>query len=289
MKITIRNHTRFESPIQLVAAVAILSPMSVQAAAPVYFDLGGLLLYGALYLIGLIILLAVVIFSKDKLASSWLFAAYVVGPLLYVGVNITVKSIQNKQASKEVADGEQKNLNAFGAYCKARKQIIHTKVKPENDVALAVRIDKEFTGINWQFNAYPIFEHMHRNLNMCEKTGVKILEGAYDGLYSAEKRGYEPEVRRYLACTKENWTVVNEFQSRYELRLGEASRKDPVPWGSAGGRWMSASSMRIIDRTTGAVLAEDTMYFLRYETGVGGCPSGIAQLSELMTGVFGTP
>lgn len=277
MKTPIKNHTRFASPIQLLAAVAISLPMSVQAAAPIYFDIGGLLLFGALYVLGLIIFLIVMSSAKQKLVSQ-LFAVYVIGPVLLLGVGVLTNSVQNKQTSRAIEDGEQKNLNAFKAYCKPRKQTIHAKVTPGNDVSLAVRIDKNFTGINWEFNANPIIEHMHSDLDMCKKSGVKILEGAYDG-----------EVRRYLVCTKENWTVVSEFQSRFELRLGEASRTDTVPWGGKQGRWMSASSIRIVDRSTGAVLAEDTMYILSNKTGVGGCPSGLAQLSELMTGVFGTP
>lgn len=286
------RRTRAGSATCALAFTGILLPLSAQAAGPVYFDLGGLVLYSALYLLGLIIFPIVIATSKDKRMSSWIFAAYVIGPVLYIGIITQTNSIHNKQVMAEMVeinDGEQKNLDAFGTYCKARQKTIHSKVKPPGDISLAVRIDKNFTGIKWQFNAYPISRHMQRNPDACEKTGVKTLEEIYDGAYSEEKKKYEREIRRYSMCTSEKWTVTAESQSRYELVLGETSRTDPVPWGGSDGRRMSASSVRIIDRSTGEVLAEDTMYFLNYGNGEAGCPSGLPQLSALVTEVFSPP
>ncbi|MES2279774.1 MAG: hypothetical protein V4573_04075 [Pseudomonadota bacterium] len=281
------KNTRVILASHVLAVIGIFFPMSVQAA-PIYFGFEWLVIYGVIYVVGLIFFVFAIGFSKNKRVLSWLFGAYVIGPLLYAGISIRSNSMQNQQVLKEVEDVQKKNLDAFTEYCKAREKIVHAKVKPVDDVSLAVRIDRNFTGANSQFNAHALFEYMGRNPDACKKIGLKSLEGGYR-LYSAEKKGYEPEVRRYLACTREKWTVIDKSESRYELVLGETSKKEPVLWREKGGRGMATSSVRILDRSTGVVLAEDTMYFLGHDTGEAGCPSGLPQLSELISGVFGTP
>lgn len=271
-------------------AVWLFIPLKSEAAAPVYFDLGGLILYGALYLLGLVAFPFVIGFSKEKAAKkfwSWSFAVYVIGPVAYIFVDVKINSMRNARIKEEVKVGEQRNLEAFGNYCKGRTRIVHSRAPQQDGVSLSVRIEKNFTGVQWEFNAYPLFEYLGNKRDLCARTGVTVLEGVYDGAYSKERNGYEKEVRRYAMCTKDKWTVTPEIQSRYELVLGRTGHKDPVPWGGEGGRWMSNSSIQIVDRLTGNVLAEDTMYFLRYDTGKGGCPAGMEQLSDLLAEVFG--
>lgn len=272
------------------SAVLWLASPACWAGTTPPFDIGGLILYGALYLFGLVVFPFVIGCSKEKKAKrfwSWLLAVYVVGPATYIFAEIKSKEMRNARIADEVKAGQQKNLEAFGNYCKERKRIVHSKGPQEGGVSLLVRIEKDFTGVRWQFNAYPLFEYFGKHPNVCGQTGVKVLEGLYDGAYSKERNGYEKEVRRYAMCTNERWAVIPEVQSRFELVLGQTGSKDSVPWGGAGSRWMSKSSVQIVDRLTGKILAEDTMYFLRYDTGEGGCPEGISQLSDLLAEVFG--
>jgi hypothetical protein len=271
-------------------AIVLFIPLNSEAAAPVYFDLGGLILYGALYLLGLLVFPFLIGFSKKKAAKkfwSWSFAVYVIGPVAYIFAEVKLNSMRNARITEELRVGEQRNLEAFGKYCTGRTPIVHSRAPQQDGVSLAVRIEKNFTGVQWKFNAYPLFEYLGNKRDLCSRTGVTVLEGVYDGAYSKEKNGYEKEVRRYAVCTKDKWAVIPEIQSRYELVLGRTGRKDPVPWGGEGGRWMSNSSIQIVDRVTGNILAEDTMYFLRYDTGEGGCPAGLEQLSNLLVEVFG--
>jgi len=163
---------------------------------------------------------------------------------------------------------------------------VNARVTAGADSSLLIRQEKGFTGVGWQFNAFPVHEYMVKNREICDKTGLGHLEGIYNGQYVPEKKGYEREVRLYAICRDEKWRTLTDSQSRYELVLGESSEKKTVPWGSEGGRWMSKSSVRLIDTKTGATLAQDTMYFLRYESGDGGCPNGLDQIASLVAEVF---
>ena len=264
----------------------MLAAGNCHAAAPVYFDLGGLILYGALYLLGLLILLAAIAFSKKRAVWSLLVLAYVTVPVAYVFLSASAQRTRNDRILEEARVGEAKNVEAFATYCKDRDRIVNTRVAPTADTSLLIRQEKGFTGVAWQFNAFPIHEYMMKNREICEKTGLGHLEGIYDGQFVPEKRGYEREVRLYGMCRAEKWRTSTEAESRYELVLGESSERKTVPWGDDGGRWMSKSSVRLIDTKTGATLAKDTMYFLRYESGDGGCPNGLEQLASLIAEVF---
>lgn len=178
--------------------------------------------------------------------------------------------------------GEAKNIEAFSVYCKDRNRMVNSSVAAGADSSLLIRHEKGFAGVRWQFNAFPVLEYMMKHREICEKTGLGHLEGIYDGQYVPEK-GYEREVRSYSMCRAEKWRTLTESQSRYELVLGESSERKTAPW---GGSWMSKSSVRLIDTNTGATMAQDTMYFLRYDSGDGGCPNGLEQIASLVAEVF---
>ena len=269
-----------------VAAVCMLAAESCHAAAPVYFDIGGLILFAALYILGLLALLAAVVFSKKRLTWLLCLVVYVAAPVVWFFIAGSLAKSRNAAVHEDVQQGEAKNRDAFASYCKDRRRVVHTRVEPALDDSLLIRVEPGFTGTHWQFNAFPVNEYLAKNPKICETTGLTRLEGIYEGRHVPEKRGYEQEVRLYKMCSAEKWRTATEPVSRYELVLGESAEKKPVPWGSEGGRWMSRSSIRVVDRQTGAILAEDWMYFLRYETGQGVCPDGMAQLASLLTDVF---
>ncbi len=240
---------------------ALLFTQDSAAAAPLYFDLGGLILYGSMYLLGLIVLPLLIVLSKEsshKRFLSWTFVAYIVVPVALVSSVRLFNNIRNERILEETRNREIQNREAFGKYCKDGKRIIYSRAQHSNDASLVVHIEKNFNGNKVQFNAFQLFNFMRKNILLCQITGLRSLEGIYDGKYSAEKKGYEKEIRRYI-CTNEKWLVDSEIQSRYELRLGETGRKVPAPSGKGGGHWMADSSIRIVDRSTGQTLAEDTM------------------------------
>jgi hypothetical protein len=197
---------------------------------------------------------------------------------------------ENDRRKEQAIIEEQKNLEAFGNYCKGRKQVIHRKISEENGVSVLVRLvfTEENSHLNlWHFSADRLFEYFGKEPNICARLGVKILEGVFPGKYIKEEKRREYEVLRFAMCTKEGRTLIPEVDARFELVIGQTGKKDRAPWPPTFSRWMSRSSVHIADRVTGEILAEDTMYFLGRDTGVGGCPNAMEQLSDLLVAVFG--
>lgn len=257
------------------------------AAAPVYFDIGGLFLYGFLYLLGLLIIPAVAAMVTKKKAVGFVVL------FVYLGVPVAAFFIlearfqdNNERAFKEMKLGQMQNAKAFANYCKDRKRVVNARVAPGADHSLLIRFESGFTGAVPDFNASQVRTQMGSNkARPCGKTSLAYIEGVYDARYVPEKKGYEREVRLYKMCSDEDASVVPQARSRYELVLGESRDRQQVPWGAGG--WMSRSSMRLVDKQTGVTLAEDAMYFLRYDSaGEDGCPQGMTQITSLITDVF---
>lgn len=243
--------------------------------------------YLIFYFIGLIaFMLFLLLFNNGESKRIWrkVFAVFVIAPIslfLFSGVQ---QSRNTEKFLKKWEAEKQSDLDAFGKYCKGRVRTIHVRNPQDGGVSVFVRLTKDFPGT---VNDYRLFLYLGKKRELCARTGVKTLEGLSDGAYSREKQGYEKEVRRYAMCTGEKWKIVPEVTSRYELVLGQKTQEVTSPWGVQHGSWMSSSSIQLIDRSTGIVLAEDVMYFHRYETGEAGCPEGTEQLANLLLEVFG--
>ncbi|GLR12086.1 hypothetical protein GCM10007907_08760 [Chitinimonas prasina] len=192
--------------------------------------------------------------------------------------------MSREREQKESEAGKQKNLEAFGRYCKGGKQVIYDRVPAKEELSIFVRIEKKFMGDEIEWGAHSYDEYFNAMSDLCKKTGIVYMEGMYSS-YNKAKKGFDIEFRRHPICARagEEWVVGSEIQSRYELVLGQTGRKDPAPWRGS----LASSSIQIMDRQTGRVLAEDDMYFLSGHPSGADCPWGGGQLSELLVKVFG--
>lgn len=259
------------------------------------FDLGGLVVGVVVYLLGLLMLLGLTLKFRN-LWSVLLVVGYLgVAALGVIGAQgqVDEERARSDQRLRESAAGEQANQDAFARFCEGgqRRLLATTAVAPgapEADASLSVRIEPAFTGQIPEFNAGQIAIALQRERGRCGPTGLRFIEGAYHFADAAQK-GTGKTYRRFAACQPDQsggGEGVEALQARYELVLGETASKAPVPWGADRGNWMSRSSVRMLDRETGKVLAEDTLHFLRYESGGAGCPEGTRQLAELIRDVF---
>ncbi len=282
---------RFYSHLRLAALLPVL-PSCCLAGTSAPFDVGALILLVGGYVVGLIVLLFLVgAFRSNRFRVA--LVVYIVAPVAWIAIEVNVNNRRNSRILAETEAGEKANEQAFSQYCKDRQRRVFATAHPETgrqegDRAVYVRFDSNFTAGSTPFKAGNIAYYLQLNPTKCVQTGLLALEGQYDGAY-VEGKGRTPEIRRYDACTKDQGKIVPAAKARYELVLGETGRKDKVPWGGAGGRWMSRTSVRVVDRKDASTLAEDTLYFLRYESGVGGCPKAEEQLVELLSSVFGLP
>lgn len=273
-----------------LAALLLALPSCCLAAPSPPFDVGALIIWVSGYFVGLIVLLVSALRSKRFRVA---LAVYVIAPVVWIAIEVIANNRHNAKVLAETEAGEKANEQAFSRYCKDRqRKVLKTAPPkashPEKDRAVYVRFESNFTADKLHFNAGVIAHYLQVNPTKCAQTGLWALEGKYDGAY-VQGKGYTPEIRRYDACAKTQVSVIPTVEARYELVLGETGRKDSVPWGGEWGRWMSRTSVRVVDRQDASTLAEDTLYFLRYESGVGGCPKAQEQLAELLSGVFSLP
>jgi hypothetical protein len=141
----------------------MLAAERCHAAAPVYVDLGGLIVYGALYLLGLLALSVALARSRRKAVWLLVLAAYVTAPIAYYFSVGAISQARSARILEEVRLGEASNVQAFAAYCKDRKRVVHTRVPHATDDSLLIRLERGFTGVGWQFNAFPIRDHMAKS------------------------------------------------------------------------------------------------------------------------------
>ncbi len=97
----------------LAALHAMLLPGSAQAAAPIYFDLGGLIVSALLYLFGLIILVVVAATTK-RILACWLLFGYFVAPFVYVGVVLVADDYRRTAMQRESDAASQRRFDEEG-------------------------------------------------------------------------------------------------------------------------------------------------------------------------------
>jgi hypothetical protein len=281
------------SSARLALAVGLFFPIRSEAMAPLYFDLRGLIVSSGFYLLGLVGIAIAIGVSRDRAVKaflSWSLVLYVVSPIAYYYVTVSQIRSSNTRLEDELKLGKEKNIEAFANFCKVQKPPSVYSRAPQGDGAaiFVVPIYRNVGDRRSRLDAYTLSDFLTRRKS-CASYGVRQLEGIYDGQYSKEKRGYEREYRRYAVCTQDKKTVHADTASRYELVSGNTV-SEPVPWGSNSGNSMAKSSIRIIDKSNGSVLAEDTLYFLDQDnSGEAGCPIPIYSVARLIQEVFGNP
>jgi hypothetical protein len=268
-----------------IAIAALVSSQACHAAAPVYFDLGGLIFNSVLYGVGLLALLcglAVLRSSTARTSIEVVLLVYVVGPLVYWSHHKSEVDFRNSEAAKSYYNAIQENEQAFAAYCAGSQRVVRNRVAAASPVSVSVKFNNAFTGNALDFKAGQIAIALQMK-KPCESAGVGFIEGAYDGEYIKDK-GYLAEYRRYAACVATESSLVPKLASRYELRFGDVISKKE--WTGRGGQSMSKSSVMLVDGKTGEVLAQDMLHFLGLRTEVAGCQNGSAQVAGLLRSVF---
>lgn len=269
-----------------VLAAGTLAAGHCHAAAPVYFDIGPLLAAAGLYLLGLLALPVIFLFSKRKRLWAMVLLAYIVAPIAFVVGADAVFKAENARAAERRRLGERRDVQAFAAYCKGRQRIVHARAPVTRDAALQVRVVPGVGVQNHAFGASTLRDYMVRDGRLCPRSGPAYLEQVANGRYIAGEQRFEQEIRAYAMCSSAPAVVRAQSAARYELVIGESVERQPAPWGGAVGNRMSRVSVRLVDTRDGATLAQDTMYFRSHESGEGGCPEAQAQLASLIADVF---
>lgn len=258
-------------------------------AAAINTGVEGFVFFALAYIVGLPVLLVAIALSHNRAMWSWVLAAYVGVPILAAAIGIPMMradmDANNARAHEAERVGHARNVEALAAWCAERKRVVHARVPPGRADSLLVRFEEGFTGPWTEFGASSIRNQLRTDRAWCARTHLHFME-QYFKSNRAEAKAEERELNVYKICSREQASKAPESQARYELVLGGAGERRPVPWQN-GARWLSRSSVRLVDLQSGATLAEDTMYFLRFvSSGEDGCPKGMEQLRSLIADVF---
>jgi hypothetical protein len=267
-----------------LAAVVTLWPALCHAGTSAPFDIAGALLLLVGFVAILLLLFVCLIFAKSSSATrafGGALAALVALPFAYGAITYAEDKIGLAKFERNV----ERNRVAYAAYCKQRDLRILARVSPDETDTIAIRLAPDSPAINWHVNGYYLAEYLNNNLAHCKTLNLRGVEEATE-VYNVEKKMREPEYRRITLCERPSVTKLTEVTSRFEMLIGEQWRKDPAPWDGGGNNWLARSSVRIVDTRTNETLAQDTLHFLRYESGEGVCPVAIEQMGDLMMAVF---
>jgi hypothetical protein len=264
----------------LFVAGSLLAAGSAHAGTSSPFDPVPLLITVFLYFLCLLGCLVMSIVSRRTGLWLTLLIAGIGIPVAVFYAGGAVMAHKHAQRNEEIRQGEMKNTLAFAAYCKARKRTVRAQVIISPGSALLIQIEKDFPVGRPRFNASPLHGYMTRerqagaNQKWCERSNLSYLVGRYD-----------EELVQFEMCSIDMRSPFIGEMPRYALILGESVDKKPAPW-HGDQNWMATSSVSLIDRKSGAVLATDTMYFLRNDEHSTACPNGNEQLASLITDVF---
>ncbi|GAA5159552.1 hypothetical protein [Viridibacterium curvum] len=189
----------------------------------------------------------------------------------------TLNYEKNTEKDREEEYRHANNSLHLSKLCKNRKRTVRgIGQKTQSGLAIFYESSKK-PDIN--FNRL-VAKLTHGN-NSCEFTALTFLEFKE---YKKNNFDYKEEglfEQKHL-CDNPDKYIQKSSTARYELVFGD-SIVTSTPWKGE----VSSVSVRIQDRTTGELVAEDTLYSLGRTSEVGVCPSHQSQLVQLITDVFG--
>ncbi len=281
--------TPSRSPPITVLLLALLGSFSCQAAAPVYFDLGGLIWGLLLYCAGVIalpLLTACASTVSRRRVLSLATAFFILGPPAYVVSEMLEASSSSKAFAEDYRRAMSVLYQALAKHCTDNRRVVHRTVNSAAPVTVGLRVSPSFKRSPDQFGAAYISAVMRAD-SRCTEIGVNHLVSLQDRT-GVESAAAPSEYAVYAACGPTEQRTAQSFIPRYELRIGEVfSELESAPY---AGSTIERVSIRLLDATSGEDLVEDSMYLLSgmspRESAV--CPVAQTQVVALLRDVFGT-
>lgn len=283
------GHSRIIAAKRQLACLACAAlPATASAAAPVLFDIGGLAQYALGFLVLLLVAPAFIIFIPKRRKWAW-WGAWVLATAAYVGVPIygahkQWQEIQaaNTAAYKRMLEDEQRRLTAFRRFCSERRATIHKVLKLDHPVMVEVRLGPRFHGSIYEVNLQAM-QRLFQN-DACDS---EVIAWEASGKLENRDASAETGYRRIATCGRQLAPEIIEKPSApYVLSLGDLGLSEPWVDRAANGTRFSSSSARLLDKATGEVLAEDTLYFISKGRLDDACPVPQEQIRALIRGVF---
>lgn len=264
---------------KVIAAVSVTSVVAQRAwaAAPVYFNLEGLIFGALIYVVALVVSLGAASASKSKTAVG-VFLAVLVSP----GVIFLADFIASEWELASWKKAHAQQVEAYRQFC-SQPTFKGNTMPPSHGAALLFSSKSTSSSpdaaIGWA-------AAVARNLverNQCAATGIRYIEAAWTAEGKNRFNRYE------LACPNVKRSEIDAPTATFELVFAEDSKSvvapGNLPWGQTR---LVKNSVRIEDLRTGATLASDWVYGTSAPSQAinAACPDRAEAMADLIIKVF---
>jgi hypothetical protein len=217
------------------------------AAAPVYFDIGGLLLYALGAIFGLLIFPICVAIAKSK-ESKRLYGLLSLACIVALAVPVVRGYLQDRQYK----DGVLADADTFANYCTSGRQPLLYPELVAAPAALRVRHETVTSGPQWIGGAGGIVRRIRQDQAFCSRSGITIIVPASPAV---------GEEAQYPVCATEGAALASSVEYELLVRDSYESKKGTghVPWGLTV---MYRSSMVLTRKADKQIVAESDFYFV---------------------------
>jgi len=170
----------------------------------------------------------------------------------------------------------------FAKFCVDSDLQVRTRVEQPSDNALLLVVPPNLTG---QVNPHAFAECMRSGWHSsCKALPFKAVQALRPGTQIYDQVAVTGHYHPF---------TIAKPTARYALVFGDASRpvvpyhEDTVMLGQPFPNWMSRIRAKLVEFESGSELGSVSVYFLKHETGVAGCPHAVGEAARLLEAVFG--
>ncbi|MFO1252174.1 MAG: hypothetical protein U1E77_13815 [Inhella sp.] len=237
-------------------------PQSASAAAPIYFDLAGLIYWAKIWIAGLVVMGIVSIWPRASLARGIMFG-WSLAPFVWIGGVLIYTKFEQMQY-QSAWDRFEDKVQKFAEERQALKLYAAAIVASDRPVSLLV---------SYPGSRLDAFGNPDPHSGMPAAAGVAALiadapasceESRIREIQFVWRRDHEELLRRFGTCPQtSDQPKATPADAEYELLLGQSQEEFQFPLPTQGLATITAFSAEIRNRRTGDTLAAQTIFQLR--------------------------
>ena len=241
---------------------------------------------------GLVVLVPLVMkASGSKNAISGFLLALIIPPLAVLVWIQTEAIVRNKQ-SQEALDKSDPGWGTYKEVCKNRKINVHFKESGKTPRGILVIPTEFYRGRAEDMDARMLAScalsgSISKSLSGCIKSNINFVEEQKHLVYLRYSNDSNdgPVQAPSADVVSLNSKIVDKASSQYALLLGKSGDQEKIQ--VQENLAIEKSSIQLIRRIDGKVLADTSIYFMRQKSGIYGCPNALAEASKMLKSVFG--
>lgn len=238
--------------------------------------------------VALCIIAALIALIRGK-KSGWLWqlaGVVMVVPALFFLIKNSQPDPTTAKIEKAARENAQLVLKQPAHYCPNRKLLIHEKVKPGTRVTVEIKNGTDSYSKYLRRDWHTAIATYFQQRSSCKQDGVAFIETQYQEV-DTTKENHKGAIKysQQNMCEKAISNTSAKPSANYALEIGEMKYLI-VDQGFGIDNW-GKTPIRLIDKATGKVLAEDTLIGRANNTaGDNDCPQNGEQVGDLLLAVF---